>query len=203
MKIKILTIAVMLLCMSLEVQSQDNMGHSINLSVAPVGYTQAKISHDNEKFTYNYKSFLSANLSYEKYFENMDVTTEFYYQQAKFDNYKLNGSTDAFNPAQKEDIYNVGVTIFAGIATINKYKRFQVPFYLGPGCEYIYGGPFHNLTFNISARARMKFYMTNNIGIFADVTGRYGFGSKSGSRSSKYNLSTITVCADAGVCFGF
>lgn len=42
MKIKILTIAVMLLYMSLEVQSQDNMGHSINLSVAPVGLYPGK-----------------------------------------------------------------------------------------------------------------------------------------------------------------
>ena len=200
---KLLIIAVTLMFISPKVMAGDGLVHSINISVAPVGHTHMKISQDKEEYYYSYKSYLGATLSFEKQLGSTTFMSEFFCQKAKFDYYNLKGHTDIFNPAQEEDIFSAGVNLFIG-TTINKYHRFQIPLYIGPSMEYVKGGPLHNLVINLALKGRLKFYITDNIGIFAGISGRFGLGLKSGeSKNNGYTIHATTTYAEGGLVIGY
>lgn len=207
MKTKFFTIIVTLLTVCTLAKAQDKAG-SLVLGFSPLGGISEKISLDDEKYKYDYKSFMNASLGYERVFKGAITLTEVSYSQGKFDKYDLQGTSLWFNPAQEDDVYSVAVTQYIG-TTINPNKRVQLPLYIGIGGDYVNGGPLHNLTFDVAAKARIKFYITNNFGIYVGATGRMGWGAKSASeKSSNYSSSksyTITNtiwAADAGIIIG-
>lgn len=206
MKTKISTIIIVLLAVCSFVRAQQKAGNLI-IGFGPTGSISEKISMDDEKYKYNYKSYWNANVSYEKLFKGSSTMTEVVYSNAKFDNYDLTGESQWFDPKQEEDLFSVSLTQYYG-TTINPNKRVQFPVYIGIGADYINGGPFHNLIISGAAKARMKFYITNNVGIYVGATGRLGWGSKSASESKSsssskdsYSISSTVWYADAGIIF--
>jgi len=204
-RIAVLTFALLAVCCVAKAQEKAS---SIILGYGPVGYIHENIKLGDEKYKYDYKSFWNASFGYEKQFKGACSLTEVSYGQGKFDKYDLTGTSKWFNPAQAEDIYSVSVTQYVG-TTINPNMRVQFPIYIGVGADYINGGPFHNLLIDGALKARMKFYITNNFGIYAGATGRLGWGSKkasekkSSSDSSKgYNITNSSWSVDCGIVFG-
>jgi len=207
MKIRNLAIAIALLFACAEAKAQDK-ATSLNLGFSPFGIERININYGDEKYKYDYKSYWNANIGLEKQFKGAVSLTEISYAQAKFDKYDLtNPSTKWFNPAQEDDIFIAAFTQYIG-KTINPNKRVQFPLYIGIGGEYISGGQLHNITGNLAAKARFKFYITNNIGIYAGVTGKVGYGMKAAhddnDKSSKeyYDVIPFTFAADAGLVIG-
>lgn len=212
MKTKILALAVVLSAFSMNAKAQKV--RSLTIGVAPVGYTQAKISYSNskreEKYKYDYKSYFNFNVGYERQFKGVTALTEFTYAKAKFDKYDLEGQSEKFNPMQSEDISSASLIFYMG-KTLNPGKRIQFPLYIGIGGEYLSGGPFHNLAFDVAVKARVKYYITDNVGVFAGASARYGFGALGFSRGEKevatsdrwaYALSNTMCYIDAGITIG-
>ena len=185
--------------------AQDKV-RSITIGVSPFGFNSANISLDSEDYTYHYKSYWNVNMGYERQLRGVIALTELSYSHAAFDEYDLNGHSEWFNEAQTEGLTSVALTFYAG-KTILPNRRLQIPLYIGAGAEYLKGGPLHNLAFDIAAKARVKFYVNDNIAIFVGANGRYGFGSKSASEESysskkKYSIGATNISFDAGISIG-
>lgn len=194
-----MSMAMLLACTVAKAQIRN-----LSLGYAPLGYNHVNISLDDEEYKYDYKSYWNANLGYERQFKGMVTLFELGYSKATFDKYDLDGKSEWFEPAQTADLTTMSFMAFAG-KTINAQKRIQLPLYFGIGGDYIHGGPMHNLTFDFGLKARLKFYITDKIGIFGGATGRLGFGSKKASEDSKssryYTIGTTTWYVDAGLVF--
>ena len=208
MKSRILTLVV-LSVFYINVNAQEKAG-SITIGVALIGYHHLNIAYDKEeKYKYDYKSYFNFNVGYERQFKGVTSLAEFTYTKAKFDKYDLTGTSEYFNPAQSEDISSYSLIFYAG-KTFNANQRFQFPVYIGAGGDYLSGGPFHNLAVDLAVKARFKFYITNNIGIFAGASVRYGWGVKSRStkensssdKSTGYIITNAMWYVDAGLIIG-
>jgi len=205
MKAKLYTITFILLFACIGIKAQ-NKASSLTLSFSPFGYNHVNISLEDEKYKYDYKSYWNANIGYEKQFKGIVSLTEFTYAQAKFDKYDLTGTSKWFNPIQTKDLTTMSITTYAG-KTINPNKRIQFPVYIGIGGSYLNGGPLHNLSIDLALKARVKFYITDKIGVFGGATGRIGYGMKKASEkdaSSKTYYSVIPSmwAVDAGLIIG-
>lgn len=205
MKNSNIAIAILLLLVCMGTKAQ-NSSRSLTVSYSPLGYNHVNISLKNEEYKYDYKSYWNVNLGFEKQFKGIVSLTEITYSYAKFDKYKLKGMSDFFNPAQEEDLKTASITTYAG-RTFNRNRRLQIPVYIGIGCDYLYGGPIHNLAVDLALKARIKYYVTNNIGVLVGVTGRVGLGTKNakdGDKTKKelYTLVPSMWAVDAGLIFG-
>lgn len=204
MRTRFMTIAAVMLLVCTSAYAEDKV-RSITVGFAPLGYTHVNISLKDEKYKYDYKSYMNFNVGYERQFKGIVSLTEISYAQAKFDKYDLTGTSQWFDPTQQEDIKDFAVTTYVG-KTINPNKRIQFPIYIGVGGEYLSGGPLHNLAIDLAAKARVKFYISDNFGIYVGAMGRFGYGSKSASEkssssSSKQYYSVIPTmwAVDAGI----
>jgi len=199
-------VVITMFAFSMNASAQDKV-RSLNLGFAPYGYNHVKINGKDDKFIYDYKSYWNASVGYERQIKGVIALTEFTYASAKFDKYDVTGVPQYFNPYHSEDITSYSLFGYVG-KTINPNKRIQFPLYIGVGGEYLEGGPIHNITIDIAAKARVKFYVSDNIGIFGGVSGRYGYGTKKESESSNgnkttyYNLGNTMWYLDAGIVFG-
>jgi len=180
---------------------------SINVGFAPYGYIHEGIKLKDEKYKYDYKSYWSAVVGFEKQLKGVVSLTEVTYAQAKFDKHDITGNSEWFNPYQKEDIQDFTLTQYFG-KTINPGKRVQFPIYIGIGGEYVLGGPMHNLALDGAIKARVKFFISDKIGIYAGGNARYGWGMKKANSDSSsisndkdYTLSSVVWHIDAGVVF--
>jgi hypothetical protein len=217
MKTKIFAIALALLSVCTEANAQlgqvgkmltrdEGGARSLSLGFAPLGISHINITKDSEKYKYDYKSYMNFNLSYETQLFGLSHITELSYGKAKFDKYDLSGTSPWFNADQTKDISFYSLSMLA-CTTINKFQRLQLPLYLGPRFEYLSGGPFHNLTINLCGKARVKFYITDKIGVYAGVTGYIGWGSKKAHEKSDnskehYTITPTAAYFDAGLLIG-
>lgn len=202
---KVLFIFVSLFLFSYCAMAQEKV-QSINIGFSPYGMTHAKISLSDEKYKYDYKSYWNVNAAFEKQLYGVLSLTEVSYSKAKFDEYDLKGTSDWFNPAQEEDLSAYSLTQYIGW-TINPNKRVQFPLYVGVGFESLQGGALHNLLFDIAAKARVKFYITDAIGVYVGASGKIGWGNRHASESKSsnktyYSVSGSTLFFDAGVLIG-
>jgi hypothetical protein len=205
---KILSITVAFLSIAMAAKAQENV-QSLTIGFAPVGSSYINISLNDEKYEYyyTYKPFWNVDIGYERQFKGVVSLTELFYLKGAFDRYELDGTSQWFNPAQTEDLTSIAITQYTG-KTFNQNKRLQIPFYIGVGGEYMKGGPLHNVGLHVAAKARMKFYITNNIGIFVGATCRYGYGMKGASDKSSegnknsYSISHVLWGGDGGLIIG-
>lgn len=202
MKTKFFTVvAALMICVGVSAQDKIN---SLTIGFSPIGGTNVKLKQKDYGFngTLNYRSAWNVNAGYERQFYGIVSLTDLYYGQAKFNQatYKYNGTSEKYTDG--DDVYSVGITTYAG-KTINARKRFQVPVFIGIGCDYINGGNLHNLILSGAAKARMKFFFSNKFGIYAGGTFKYGFGSKSIKDDNKsISITPATWAVDAGVIIG-
>lgn len=172
---------------------------NIYLGVAPYGIEKAKICGFGEKYKYDYKSYMGFILGYETQTEGMGYISEISYAQAKYDKSEIVGVPIAFDPNQTANIKSIAFSQLFG-KTFNNFKRIQFPIYYGPRVDYLSGGPFHNLTINFCLKARVKFFFTDNIGIYAGGMGFIGWGSKKyGTGKGHYDVVQKSAFLDAGL----
>lgn len=211
MKVKFLVIAMGLLFVSATANAQEKV-NSLTIGFSPLGATHINMKQkDNDmKYSSNYNSNWNVNIGYERQFEGVVSLTELTYFQAKWDETTYTHKDHDYPVLTGEDIWSAGITTYIG-TTINAKKRFQLPLYIGVGGEYIDGNGLHNVMLDLAAKARMKFYITSSIGIYAGFTYRYGFGSheqklddeESNSDSKLYwGISPSTWAVDAGLVIG-
>ena len=196
------SLALMLSCVAANAQEKTT---SITLGVSPYGYAKSVVYWDKDNdFTYNYKPTIGANICIEKQRKGLSSLTEISYYQGEFDKGEIDGKTMSYNMYQTEDFMQMALTQYWGGTLAGKNKRVQLPLYIGIGCGYVQGGPVHNVTGDIAAKLRLKFYISNHFGIYAGGTGRVGFGSKTdkavGGEKDKHMLVGNLLCtADAGI----
>ncbi len=212
MKTRTTFIAIILVGTFFKATAQQGMRLSYNLcvGVTPYGYTQSWVEKFKD-FKYNYKPVIGGNIGLEIQRNGVIFLTEMAFSHASFDNYNLiqNYTFYEFNPAKTSDFLNGTLTQYLGW-TFNKNKRIQFPVYAGLGGGYVKGGALHNFTFDVAAKIRAKFYITNRFGCYVGVTGRYGFGSfqdvnpmysYTNSDIYTHSLGNLMVTTDAGLIF--
>lgn len=194
---RILAIVIFaMMCVSVKAQ----VSNSIYIGVSPIGSQRINMSFKNDengKYKYKYKSYLNFSLAKEKQATGLGYMYEIQYSRAKFDELEIKERAHDFTPIPGDDIYTVGGSFYA-LQTINKGRRLQVPLYAGPGVDYINGGPFHHIVVFLGFKARVKYYITDNIGLFVAGTYKFGFGGSSKSGT----LAPSTGFLDAGLVIG-
>jgi hypothetical protein len=203
MKTKLFTVvAALMICMGANAQDKAS---SLTIGFSPIGGVNVKMKQKDYDIDHklDYKSAWNVNIGYERQFNGAVSLTELHYGQAKFDKATYNYKDVSNEYTSGDDIYSAGITTYIG-TTINAKKRFQLPIFIGIGGEYIDGGDLHNVIFDGAAKARMKFYITNNFGIYAGGTFKYGFGMRSIKDDDKKSITItpITWAVDAGLIIG-
>ena len=207
---KIITFVVMA-AMAVSASAQEKVS-SLTIGFSPLGATHMtckakKLDIDN---SYDWKSNWNVNIGYERQFKGAVSLTELTYFQGKFDKYKFNSGGNSYTGTTGDDIYSAGVTTYIGTTILGKQSRVQFPVFIGVGAEYINNdAEIHHLFFDLAAKARLKFYITSSIGIYAGATYRYGFGihkedngSSSSDSSNSVAISPSTWAVDAGLVIG-
>ena len=190
--------------------AQDEKTLSIYAGATFVGFANTNLTHSSPKIKNSIKwtPIAGAQLGIEKRLGKVSTLWELEY--AKFD-YKSHDFDymDRFNPANfdKLDVFS-----FSGYAGKNIGKgRVSVPLYIGLGLDYLSGYPMHNLSAHISAKARVRVYITNTFGMYVGATFKYGFlGSKSLwtenskgeiDKSNSYSIKYMPLMLEAGMTF--
>jgi len=197
-------------CLLSSVAANAQKTTSITIGVSPYGYAKsvAYLDSDND-FSYFYKPTIGANFCIERQGSGLSSLTEFSYYQGEFDKFELNGETMTYNMARNEDFMQAAITQYWGGTLAGKNKRVQLPMYFGIGCGYVKGGAIHNVTGDVAAKLRLKFYISNHLGIYAGGTARIGLGVK---KDEAYNdadkdktlvVGNLLCTADAGIIISF
>jgi len=202
MKIKLILSAVYFLISSESMFSQG----SLNISISPGGLSNKEIyNQDNDNdFKYDFKNVVGAQIAYEYMKNGKCFLAELSYYNGKFDRAELKGTSSTFNPENFKDYKSYDATLYYGL-TINPKKRIQFPFYIGLGGGYSEGGPQKGLFIHAAAKARIKFFLTNRIGLFVGVTGKYGYSTleNKSNKDIKYDVFNWRINADTGAIFYF
>ena len=208
MSIKKLLCCVALLSVLSVARADDGAGgNNFQISFIPYGIESAKWGQFNSKgekehFKLTYKSVIGGTIGKEFNLGTYASLLEASFIHAKADKIEQNDkSADA--EGHFSDLMSVSVMYYVG-RTIFPKKRVQIPIYIGLGGEVLQGYPFHHLMCDFGAKARIKFYFTNHIGIFAGATGKWGFGySGMGEKGSNHTVSHnhLSVNFDAGLTF--
>lgn len=196
------TIVLLGVCTSVSAQSSVK---SIAVSFSPFGITNSQIGGGDWK--YKFKSIMAESFSFEVQSKGLTSLTELSCAHGKFDDYEINRTTDIFNPYDTQNFLQASFTQYVGY-TINHNKRLQFPIYLGLGGSYVKGGAIHNFSFDLAAKVRIKFYISNRFGIFAGATGRYGFGSRKEERNDAkekeaFDIGHFLFTPEAGLIYSF
>lgn len=208
MKIRIITIGIALMLSCVAVNAQRTT--SITLGVSPYGYAKSAAYWDKDNdFTYFYKPTIGANICIESQRKGLASLTEISYYQGDFDKWEIDGMTMSYDMLQKEDFMQMALTQYWGGNLFGKNRRVQMPLYFGLGCGYVQGGPIHNVTGDVAAKLRLKFYISNHFGIYAGGTGRIGIGMKndkainSNDKDKHMVVGNLLCTADAGIIISF
>lgn len=200
---KIFTLAFMAV-MAVSASAQEKVS-SLTIGFSPLGATHmmVKAKKLNIDQTNDWKSNWNVNIGYERQFKGAVSLTELTYFKGQFDKSKDKKSGTTYTSGK--DIYSAGITTYIG-KTIGAQSRLQFPIYIGVGGEYINNdAEIHHLFFDLAAKARLKFYITSSIGIYAGGTYRYGFGThkveNNGDKES-VALTPSTWAVDAGLVIG-
>ncbi len=181
---------------------------SITVGVSPYGFAHSVVFWDKDhEYNYKYKPSIGANICFEKQGDGISSLTEISYYQADYDSHKFPKTDPAeltYNLAQKENLMQMALTQYWGGTLFGKNKRVQLPLYAGIGCGYVKGGSLHNVTGDVALKLRLKFYISNHIGIYAGGTGRLGIGMKDNKNGNDDKTKHLTVgngliTADAGI----
>jgi len=135
-----------------------------------------KISGSDGKYTYSYKPLFGFNVGWNYSHNVLSTLGELTFTNAKFDHWTGQGSATAtFNPAdyKEENLTDISLAYYVG-GTINRMGRLQIPLYAGVGCSLLAGDPFTTVDFFIGVKARLKYFVSDNVGIFAGVDLRRG-----------------------------
>jgi len=165
---------------TMSVNAQDK-SLSVVVGVNPgIGKLSTSLSHGKEEdHDINYKMGFGVSVDIEKQLSGVITLSEFRYGKWKYDSRKMSTDTPMFPmPAHCDDVTSYSFMQYAGRTFFPK-KRLQIPVYIGIGADYLSGKPYHNLFVDLGVKARVKFYVTDVVGIFAGADWTYGFGLSS------------------------
>jgi hypothetical protein len=159
-----------------------------------------------DEFTYN-KEF-GITIGIERVINGMIVLPELRYFRGSFKKASLPSLGYAmpypFPYTEYDDLNDFGFMQWLGV-TIGAKKRVQVPLMVGIGLDYLKGAPMNNLFFNYGAKARVKIYFTNKVGMF--LGGAYEGGMSHSNRGipsgadsdDKFNLKRKVPYGEVGL----
>lgn len=176
---------------------------SVVVGVNPgVGSLNTNIKLDDEEYDLDYKMNIAFSADIEKQFKGAVTLSEFRYAKWKLDDVDLYKGANPIFPmtSYPEDVSSFSFMQYLG-KTIFPNMRFQLPIYLGVGADYLLGEPYHNLFFDVGLKARAKFYIIDNIGIFVDADAKLGWGQSQRGLSDVDTYFTIYKF-NYGVNFG-
>lgn len=196
------------LAVSTSASAQDK---TLNFYVGASALGSVKTNMSYEKGVKNKLSWtpsIGAQLGMEKRLGVVSTLTEFEFATHKYKKHNFS-YMERFNPDEFDKLSTFSLSLYAG-KTIGS-GRFQVPLYVGAGFDYLKGYPMHNVTGHLAAKARVKYYVTTKLGIYAGATFKYGFGAKGVNRSMSsddfkkndptYNIAYVPLMLEAGLTF--
>ncbi len=188
------TAALALCCMNASAQHSTDFGaRSYNLGVTLSGKESIAVSADNKLGTYYYKPLQGLQVSRENMLDGSTYLTELTLGRSVFKELVKEPEYESYK-FETGNLFNIGLGFYYGY-TINKGKRFQVPLYLGGSLDYFRGGWFKNLSLDLGFKLRAKFYLTDQIGLFA------GFNPSMGFSAGKQTRQRIKQYAEVGIIF--
>ena len=204
---KIYFIFLALFC--LYISDLHAQARNLGIGVAPVGSIQLDYKKNEEKKGHrlNYTSYLNGHLYYEPQLFGASWLIEGSYAQAQIDNFEINEeSALTLTPSSINDRISLySFYLYSGL-TIFPQKRLQIPIYGGVGGDYIEGEPIDNFLFSLGAKARIKFYITDQIGLYLGADAKIGIGfgkSKPNLSSSDIQLNSKMWYLNTGLTFSF
>ena len=153
----------------------------LNLSVSPFATTNIyNGSIDGYDAKFGFKNVMGLQLGYEKELGNgWSFLMETSFFKGDFNEADI---TDDFEGeyilSEFEDYLDFDFTLNFG-KTINYGKRIQFPIYLGIGGGYLKGGLASLGFFQMLAKARMQFFISNRLGLFVGTTAKFGLAQDS------------------------
>ena len=188
---------------------------NMHIGVAPYGFNTIKLRQKadggNYGYDYKFKSYIGANLAFEK--EDVNgfpfifpgaranlILTEFSFAKSKFDEFKLNKNWPAsYTLPPEKDVIEGCLDIYIGKYLVNE-KKFKIPFYLGVGVDYINGKDIKKISPELAAKLLIKYYISYKVGIYAGVNGHLAGLTKIDSKNGdgEFGLSRTSAYAEAG-----
>ena len=187
-------VVLTLRCIVASAQHSTDFGaQSYNVGVALSGRETIAVSADNKLGTFYFKPIQGLQLSRENMLNGSTYLTEISLGRSVFKELvKEPAYEDYF--FETGNLFNIGLGFYYGY-TLNRGKRFQVPIYIGGSLDYFRGGYFKNLSLDFGFKIRAKYYLTDQIGIFA------GFNPSMGMSMGKQNRARSKSYAEVGVIF--
>jgi len=196
---KILTMTVLMLALCMTVKAQG-LASSLYLGYTPLEGYNPVLRAGSDKFEYNYKDFWGASIALDSRMgDTSSMLFGFEYGQGKFDKYTQKGTPAGFNANAFGDIWYLSMNTLYGMVLPLGNERFSIPLHIGPGVQYLHGGPFHNFLVSPMAQIRFKGYFTNSIGLYVGANARYNVGLKNIGKDDSYYILGFQWGVEAGL----
>ncbi|GEM56598.1 hypothetical protein B0A58_14665 [Flavobacterium branchiophilum NBRC 15030 = ATCC 35035] len=152
--------------------------NNIGFGISPFGSAFADLSYDKDAknlfrksqlyTNIDYNSYLNVHAFYEKQFDGITTLFEAKYATAKIKDYEKGNNSNLLTEEYDSNISIYSANVYIGY-TINKKKRLQLPLYIGGGISYLNAKPISQGALELSAKARLKFYISNKIALYSGV----------------------------------
>lgn len=177
---------------------------SVVVGVNPaLGGLNTSIGYDDEDHNIDYKSTFGVTVDIERQLKGYIVMSELRYGKWKLDEFEPDNTNPRFPMPDSADDLSTFTFMQYGGRTIFPNQRLQIPLYVGVGFDCLQGAPYHNLLFDLGFKARIKFYITDKIGIYGGADLSWGTGrSKRGMEkdsSKSFDISATRMYIDFGV----
>ncbi len=198
----VITVAMMACCISVNAQeNKKQKAPSLTIGVSPFGSSKAKIIFTEDLENHYKYSPLTINVGLEKMFKGISHLLELSYTNCSFDEYsskkERDTSKEIYRFPNESDLNDISLCYYAGY-TFNKNKRLQIPLYIGIGGEYLTGDLFKKILFDFAVKARVKYYISNKVGLFIGGTWKYGIGSKRFTAPKAFTIESATGQQEVG-----
>ncbi len=180
---------------------------NISIGVSPYGSTSISLSKGekmDDLYKLKYNSYFNVHLAYEPENYGASFLLEGSYTKAGLSKIENNDSNDVLQLSQHafNDLSIFSCFGYYGLTT-TPGRRFQVPFYLGIGVDYIRGKPITSLLFELAIKVKMRYYLTDRFGLYVGCDGKAGVGGRVGANSvdNPMSVSELHWNINGGIIF--
>lgn len=177
---------------------------NVGAGAAFMGSIRFKMEGANDHGTLyvnNYRPLLGATAFYEKSGSGASHMFELSYSTGALQNVQQGEYyIEGWDPATFESAKVISGFYYLGFNN-RSAQRFQLPFYAGIGISYTEANPITYLGWNFGAKLRAKYYITNNIGIWAGASATLGFGNAYVTTDETRSVTQRLLALEAGITF--
>lgn len=179
-----------------------NLGVGGNfMNTTQINIKSSSKSSSNSMYENIYRPLVGGTVFYETILGGLTHMWEASYMMGQLDDVKVGENhIESWDPASFDPLKMASLYYYAG-STFLSGNRLQIPVYLGFGANFNIGEPVTGLMWNVAAKARVKFYFTDNIGIYAGAYWKGGLGSMKLSDNSQFATSQKLLGLEAGLTF--